>query len=226
MNILEFQDVSFKTENRYILKDISLCIDKKDFISVVGPSGSGKSTFLKLCSNLISPSSGNIFFEGKNFLDYSPIDLRKNINYCFQNPYLFSQNVMDNMEFVYNIRNLKPDLKRINSLFKDFHMSLDYLKKNVQNLSGGEKQRIAIIRSLLFLPKILLLDEITSALDEDNAIIVEDVISKINKEGTTILWITHNPDHIKRYANKVLKIENGKIKSFEELKNEYNGKYK
>lgn len=112
---------------------------------------------------------------------------------------------------------MKPDFARINSLFSMFHMSTDYLKRDVQNLSGGEKQRIALIRSMLFMPKILLLDEITSALDIDNALIVEKVISSLHQEGITILWITHNPEQSTKYANKVLTIESGKINSFEEV---------
>ena len=97
-------------------------------------------------------------------------------------------------------------------------MATDYLNRDVRNLSGGEKQRIALIRSLLFMPEILLLDEITSALDVDNAIIVENVIASLNNEGTTVLWITHNPEQSRKYANKVLVIETGEIKSWEVLK--------
>lgn len=87
----------------------------------------------------------------------------------------------------------------------------------MQNLSGGEKQRIALIRSMLFVPKILLLDEITSSLDVDNTLIVERVIASLNEEGTTILWVTHNPEQSRKYANRVLKLASGKIKSFKEV---------
>ncbi len=217
MPLLEFQNVSFDGDDKTILKDISLSVESGDFISLVGPSGSGKSTLLKLCSNLISPTNGNIIFNGKNYLDYSPVDLRKSINYCFQTPHLFGNTVMDNIEFPYSIRKMKPDFTRINSLFDMFHMSADYLKKDVQNLSGGEKQRIALIRSMLFVPKILLLDEITSSLDVDNTLIVERVIASLNEEGTTILWVTHNPEQSRKYANRVLKLASGKIKSFKEV---------
>ncbi len=129
MPLLEFQNVSFDGDDKTILKDISLSVESGDFISLVGPSGSGKSTLLKLCSNLISPTNGNIIFNGKNYLDYSPVDLRKSINYCFQTPHLFGNTVMDNIEFPYSIRKMKPDFTRINSLFDMFHMSADYLKK-------------------------------------------------------------------------------------------------
>lgn len=217
MSLLEFHDVSFYNDNRVILKDISLGVESGDFISIVGPSGSGKSTLLKLCSNLISPTLGEIIFDGKNYWDHKPDDLRKNITYCFQTPYLFGNTVMDNIEFPYYIRNMKPDLARVNSLFSMFDMSDEYLERDVKNLSGGEKQRIALIRSILFMPKILLLDEVTSALDMDNTLIVEKVIASLNAQGTTILWVTHNLEQSRRYANKVLTIDSGKIESFKEV---------
>jgi putative ABC transport system ATP-binding protein len=216
--LLEFQNVSFESVDKAILKNISLAIKTGDFISIVGPSGSGKSTFLKLCSHLISPTKGTISFKDKNIIDYNPIELRKNIVYCFQTPYLFGDKVIENINFPYSIRNLKPDQKRVDDLFSMFHMSGDYLHKEVRNLSGGEKQRIALIRSLLFMPDILLLDEITSALDLENAAIVENVIAALNNKGTTVLWITHNQEQSKKYANKLLTIEAGEIKSLEVLK--------
>ncbi|WP_127836786.1 ABC transporter ATP-binding protein [Clostridium prolinivorans] len=218
MSILEFQNVFFDNDGKTILKDISLTINQGDFISIVGPSGSGKSTFLKLCSHLISPSSGNIIYHDKNFMEYNPTELRKSISYCFQSPYLFGDTVMDNIIFPFTLRNAKFNKERVNQLFSSFKMNTDFLTKEVKNLSGGEKQRIALIRSLIFKPEILLLDEITSALDIDNTLIVEDVINSLNKEGTTILWVTHNFEQSRKYANKILTIDSGIIKSLEVLR--------
>ncbi|BCJ98476.1 ABC transporter ATP-binding protein [Anaerocolumna chitinilytica] len=218
MSLLEFQNVSFESDNKSILKNISVDIEEGDFFSIVGPSGSGKSTFLKLCSHLISPIKGTISYKNKNIFDYNPTELRKNIVYCFQSPYLFGDTVIENINFPFTIRNIKPNQKRIDELFSMFHMDGDYLHKDIINLSGGEKQRISLIRSLLFMPEILLLDEITSALDVDNAVIVENVISALNNNGTTVLWITHNLEQSRKYANKLLLIESGEIKSLEVLK--------
>lgn len=89
MPLLEFQNVSFVNDDNEILKNISFGIEQGDFISIVGPSGSGKSTLLKLCSHLISPTSGTITFKGKDFVDYNPVELRKSITYCFQMPLSF-----------------------------------------------------------------------------------------------------------------------------------------
>ena len=218
MILLEFQDVSWCSADQFILRDISFQVESGDFISIVGASGSGKSTLLKLCSNLISPTLGSIVFQGKNFLDYEAVSLRKEIGYCFQAPYLFGNTVMDNFEFPYSIRKLKPDLRRINSMLSMFEMSEHYLSREVKTLSGGEKQRIALIRSLLFMPKILLLDEITSALDVENTLIVEKAMTDLNAEGVTILWVTHNPEQSRKYANKLLTLDCGRIKSIEEMR--------
>jgi len=217
LSLLQFENVYFDNDGKTILKNICVDIESGDFISVVGPSGSGKSTFFKLCSHLISPTRGNITFKDKNITEYSPTELRKSIVYCFQTPYLFGNTVLDNINFPFSIRNMKPDIKKINELFSIFHMSADFLNEDVKSLSGGEKQRLALIRSLLFKPEILLLDEITSALDVNNTEIVENVIVSLNREGMTVLWITHNPEQSRKHANKLLTIEAGEIKSLDVL---------
>lgn len=218
VNLLEFKDVSYVNEDKTILKNISVNINSGDFISIVGPSGSGKSTFLKLCCHLISPSSGEILFKGEDFMKQNPIELRKSIGYCFQMPYLFGNTVYDNIAFPYNIRNLKINLARAQELLISFNLDSKILKEEIKNLSGGEKQRIALIRMLLLKPEVILLDEVTSALDVNNTFIVEKMMNLLNKQGITILWITHNLEQSKKYANKLLRIENGEIKSLEVLR--------
>ena len=217
MSLLEFQNVFFINDGKTILKNISIGIEPGDFILISGPSGSGKSTFLRLCSHLISPTHGNIIYKSKNITVCNPVELRKSISYCSQIPYLFGDTVIENIRFPFLIRNAKPDEDKIYELFSLFNMTTDSLNKDVKYLSGGEKQRIALIRSLLFKPEVLLLDEITSNLDADNGKIVENVIVSLNKEGITVLWITHSPEQSKKYANRLLTIEAGEIKSLEVL---------
>lgn len=143
--------------------------------------------------------------------------LRKEISYCFQIPHLFGDTVEDNLNFPYFIRSMKMDFERVNELLLRFNLDKRILKEEVKNLSGGEKQRIALIRTLLFKPEMILLDEVTSALDVDNTQIVESVINSLNKEGTTVLWITHSPEQSRRYANKLLTVDCGEIKSLEAI---------
>ncbi len=215
MPLLEFRNVSYANDGQSILNNLTISVESCDFISVTGPSGSGKSTFLKLCSHLVSPVDGDIIFRGKSINEYNPAEFRKQIVYCSQTPFLFGETVQDNMDFPFILRNVKPDQSRIKDLFSLFQMEDGYLKKEVRNLSGGEKQRLALIRALIFEPEILLLDEVTSALDADNAQVTEAIISKMNKKGISVLWVTHSPEQLKEYANRLLTLKAGKVHSLE-----------
>lgn len=218
MPLLDFQDVSFANDGKSILRNVSFVAEAGDFISIVGFSGSGKSTLLRLCGHLISPTTGDIFYKGVNMTGYSPTELRKSIACCSQTPYLFGSTVKDNLDFPFSIRNMPFNEGRVKELFSLFNISPSFLNADVQNLSGGEKQRISLIRTLLFLPEVLLLDEVTSSLDADNTRMVEDAISSLNKIGITVLWITHDPEQSQKYANKIITLEAGEIKSLEVLK--------
>lgn len=218
MSILSFKDVSLFSDNKTILKNVSFDISSGDFVSIVGPSGSGKSTLLRLCCHLISPSKGKILYNDRDLFQYNPIDIRKNISLCFQNPYLFGNTVMDNIKYPYSLRNLHVDINKVNNLLESFNLERDILNQSISKLSGGEKQRISIIRTLLFTPDILLLDEITSALDTANTLLVENTINKLNENNTTILWVTHNLKQSRKYANKIFTIEDGELKNVEVIK--------
>ncbi|GAA0728939.1 ATP-binding cassette domain-containing protein [Clostridium malenominatum] len=216
--MLSFSSVYYKNDEKTILKDIHIHIESGDYISIVGPSGSGKSTFLKLCNNLISPTNGTILYNHKNILEYNPIELRKEISYCFQIPHLFGDRVIDNLIFPFNIRNKQLNMDKIKELCNLFNLNKEILNEKIINLSGGEKQRIALMRNLIFPSHILLLDEITSSLDGENTKIIEDIIHELNKTGTTILWVTHSKEQSIKHANKLLTIENSEIKSLEVLR--------
>ncbi|MCC7575750.1 MAG: ATP-binding cassette domain-containing protein [Methanomethylovorans sp.] len=218
MPLLDLQNVSFVNDGKAILRNVSFVVEAGDFISIVGPSGSGKSTLLRLCSHLISPTGGNIFYKGVNMNEYIPTDLRKSIAYCSQSPYLFGNNVKENLDFPFSVRKMPFNEGRVKELFSLFNIPFTFLTADVQNLSGGEKQRISLVRTLLFLPEVLLLDEITSALDAENTRMVENAVSSLNNEGITVLWITHDPEKSQKYANKIITVEAGKINSLEVLK--------
>lgn len=215
---IEFQKVFYRQDEKDILQNINVGFSAGDYVSIVGPSGSGKSTFLRLCCHLISPSEGRVLINQHDMLLENPVELRKKVSYCFQTPTLFGDTVQDNIAFPYSIRGRKIDDERVRLLFSRFRMEESVLTQNVKTLSGGEKQRIALIRTLLFKPEILLLDEVTSALDSENTAIVEEAILGLNREGITVLWITHSAAQSRKYANKLLTIENGQIKSLEALK--------
>lgn len=217
MNILRIKDITYNFDNTEILNGISIDVKKGDCISIVGQSGSGKSTFLKICADLLPTSSGEIYFKEKNYTDYNPTQLRKLVSYCVQIPYLFGKTVYDNLEFPFKVRNEKVNENRLNFLLNKFNLNETYLQKDINSLSGGEKQRIAIIRNLIYIPEVLLLDEATASLDKENASIVEEYVKELNKGGVTVLWITHSEKQSKSIFNKRITIDEGKVIKVEEL---------
>lgn len=218
MSLLELKNVSYIKEGKIILNDISLKVEEGDFISIVGASGSGKSTLLKLCSHLISPTHGEMLFRGKDMMSYDPVQLRREISYCVQSGGLFGRTVEENLAFPYEARGLSMDRAAVLAMLAKFGLGEDLLKEENKNLSGGEKQRVALARTLTLKPEVVLLDEVTSALDVDNTRIVEEIIRELNESGTTILWITHSPEQSRRLANKLLTVENGQVKAVEVLR--------
>lgn len=215
MSLLKLENVSYIKNDNYILKDISFEVSSGDYINIEGPSGSGKSTLLKLISSLTSPSSGNIFFENINYNNYNFIELRKEISYCQQEACLIQNTVMDDFLFLYNLRKKDLDLEYILKLLEEFNLSKDILDKTQEELSGGELQRINLIRSILLKPKILLLDEVTSNLDYENKKNVQNIIKNLNNKNITILSISHDPLININDCNKTLVIKSGKILSKE-----------
>lgn len=218
MPILSIKNLTYEADNTQILRGITLDIEKGDCISIVGQSGSGKSTLLKLCSDLIPISSGELYYEGKNYKEYNPLDLRKRISYCVQLPYLFGDKVKENLEFPFKIRRKPMDKARVIELLKRFNLDESYLEKEVKSLSGGEKQRIALIRNLVFDPEIILLDEATAALDKENAKAVEEYVKELNAKGVTVLWITHSLEQSEGIFNKRITLEEGTITGIEVIK--------
>lgn len=218
MALLELSNISYAVKDKTIIRNVSLAVNEGDYLTIVGPSGSGKSTLLKLCSDLISPTLGSITYNGRNLTAIEPESYRKEVGYCFQRPYLFAKTVRRNILFPYDIRGMKPDMERIKLLFDLLHMPMEYFERHNDELSGGEMQRICLIRSLIFEPKVLLLDEVTSALDSVNAAIVEQVIDELYKNGITIVSITHNEEQSLRSANRRITIIDGSIAKEEVLR--------
>ncbi|MDN6161319.1 MAG: ATP-binding cassette domain-containing protein, partial [Atopostipes sp.] len=182
-----------------------------DFITIMGPSGSGKSTLLKLIGLQIDFTSGSIQFKGKNIADYNPMEYRKDVSYFFQNAVLFGKTVRDNLAFPSNIRDEPFDKEAAIQSLKEVQLPSNYLNKEIQDLSGGEKQRVALIRNMVYPPEILLMDEVTSSLDQKNRENILNYVKKRNKnDQTTILWVTHNQEEIDA-SNRLIKIVDGKL---------------
>ncbi|SEK20653.1 putative ABC transport system ATP-binding protein [Carnobacterium iners] len=210
-SIVELNHVSFKVADKLILNDVSFSVDKGEFVTITGPSGSGKSTLLKIIASMLSQTAGTIHYKGKKIEEYNPIDYRKEVSYGFQTAVLFGKTVEDNLIFPYEIRQILFDQDKAISYLEKVGLDESYLTKNINDLSGGEKQRIALIRNVLFLPEVLLLDEVTSALDEENKQVIGRFVKEMNQtKQITVLWVTHNSSEVEE-SDRVINIINGGV---------------
>src|SRR6056297_908684 len=207
--MFELNDLKYKD----ILEIDNLEIYKGEITCIVGRSGGGKSTFLKLLNNMISSKKGNIKFKGKNIEEYNPIKLRREILMLPQNPVIFSGTIRDNFTITlqYNDLELQND-QRYNELLKKVGLSNQNLDSSAEKLSGGEKQRLALARILLLDPNTLLLDEPSSALDEETEeLIIDMVVNFINEKNGTLVMVTHSKEIAKRYADRIITINEGSL---------------
>lgn len=194
--LFNLKNIFYSVPNQIILNNINLTIEAGDFITISGPSGSGKSTLLKILASMITPTSGSLTYKGETLKKEQITDYRKEVSYFFQQPTLFDETVMDNLKFPFDIRQAEFDKSRVTKLLKRFKLNESYLDKKIVDLSGGEKQRIAFVRNLVFEPDVLLLDEVTSALDDENKEIIQQFITE-DLKGKTIIWVTHDNGEFK-----------------------------
>lgn len=218
--ILRLDNVCFQADGVTILNEMSFQLRAGEFKLITGPSGCGKSTLLKIIASLLSPTAGSIFFAGKNINDLTPETYRQQVSYCAQTPALFGDSVYDNLVFPWQIRHQQPDPNALVADLLRFGLAENTLEKSINELSGGEKQRVSLIRNLQFLPQVLLLDEITSALDESNKKNVNEIIHRYTTEkNIAVLWVTHDSNEI-AHADEVITLKPAGGKAQEEKKNE------
>lgn len=221
MSLLELVDIRLEMQEKTVLDGISCQVNSGDIIGVIGTSGSGKTSLFRIINLLQSPTHGTVYYQGKDTLTYPPTTLRREIGYVFQKTYLFGSTIKDNLTYPYQLLQQKPDFQEIAEYLDKANLPESVITKKINELSGGEQQRIALIRSLLIKPNILLLDEVTASLDEDNTLIIEKLICDQNKDrNVTILFIAHNTRQAERLAKKILYLAKGKV-SFYGSKDEY-----
>ena len=196
-----------------ILKVNNLEIEENKITCIVGKSGGGKTTFLKLLNNMISPTAGIIKFKGKDIMDYDPVELRRKVPMLPQNPVVFSKTIKANFDLALKYAELeKKSEKEYKEILKRVSLEKQKLDKNAEDLSGGEKQRVALARILLLEPNILLLDEPSSALDEKTEkLIIETVVDYIENKNGTLIMVTHSTKIAKEYGDEIVTINHGKI---------------
>jgi cell division transport system ATP-binding protein len=214
--MIELKDVSTIYDDFLALDSVNLEIKDGEFISLVGPSGAGKSTLLGLMTRELSPSKGEILIDGINIADLSHAEvplLRRKIGTIFQDFKLLSRkNAFENVAFALEVSGAEPE-----EIAEDVPKVLnivglaDKAKNFPHQLSGGEKQRLAIARALIHRPRILLADEPTGNLDMVNSYDVVKLLMKINEFGTTVILATHNREVVNAVGRRVISMEKGKV---------------
>lgn len=210
-DIIEFQNVSKGFGEQKILKNFNLSINKGEFVSIVGPSGSGKSTFLNIIGLLESFDSGEVFLSGKALskLNNHQISLlrRNEINYLFQSFALVEdKTVKDNLLLAMHFVKSREKEHSIEMILNLLNL-VDKKDTLVYQLSGGEKQRVALARTILKPGDIILADEPTGALDPDMAKIAFQLIKETNKKyGKTIVMVTHNMEEASK-TDRIIEIQ-------------------
>ena len=199
-----------------ILDNLSFEIKNGEFFVLVGPSGSGKTTTLKLINRLIEQTEGDIYFQDKKLKDYNLRELRLETGYVLQQIALFPNlTVEENIALIPEMK--KFDKKLIAEKTKDLLEKVGlnpklYMKRYPNELSGGEKQRIGILRAIIANPKVLLMDEPFSALDPISRTQLQDLIKQLHNEyKMTTVFVTHDMDEALKLADRICILQEGNV---------------
>lgn len=208
----------FRTEEveTWALNDVNIDISEGEFVAVMGPSGCGKTTLLNILGLLDNPSSGNYWLNGTDVSKYTEnqrTNLRKGvIGFVFQSFNLIDElNVYENIELplLYMRIPSSERKQRVNEAMD--RMAISHREKHFpQQLSGGQQQRVAIARAVVANPKLILADEPTGNLDSRNGTEVMNLLGDLNREGTTIVMVTHS-QHDAGYAGRIINLFDGKV---------------
>lgn len=226
--MLQIKNISKTFPNPYgdpntIFKDLSLTINKGEFVSIIGSNGTGKSTLLNIISGFIKESQGDILLNGNNLTKLAEHKKTHLISRVFQDPSLGtcpSMTVRENLSLALNkgnLLNLKKCLRHKTEVMEDLleDISLDlkkYLDVQVKYLSGGQRQALSLIMSSIANPKVLLLDEHTAALDPKTSNEIINLTNKIVKEkNITTLMVTHNLKHAINYGDRLIMLHKGEV---------------
>lgn len=214
--IIEFRNVSYSKNNNMILENISFSLKKNKYNVIIGKNGSGKSTILKLIVGLEKISGGKIFIDNEELV-YKRDELykiRKKTGIVFQesNEYIIGETVAESL--IFGMENNRIPLEKMkenmDKYIKLFQLE-NIIDKKTVNLSGGEKQKVALAGAVITEPEIILLDEVTEMWDKATKDKMNGIIEEFLKDGKTVVSVTHNPEEIKRSDNIVFITEEGKI---------------
>ena len=214
--MIEYKNVVLRYTDTDILKDVNLRIEDGEFMVLVGPSGSGKTTMLKMINRLLEPTDGNIYMDGKRIKDYDERELRLSTGYVLQAIALFPNlTVAENIALIPEMKGWGKERvasKTVELLEKVGLPASDYADRKPHELSGGEQQRIGIVRAIIAEPKILLMDEPFSALDAISRKQLQTLTKDLHNEfGMTTIFVTHDTDEALKLGDRIAVLQEGEI---------------
>lgn len=214
--MIEYKHVALRYTDKNILKDVNLHIEDGEFMVLVGPSGSGKTTMIKMINRLLEPTDGNIYMDEKRIKDYDERELRLSTGYVLQAIALFPNlTVAENIALIPEMKGWGKERvasKTVELLEKVGLPASDYADRKPHELSGGEQQRVGIVRAMIGEPKILLMDEPFSALDAISRKQLQALTKDLHKEfGMTTIFVTHDTDEALKLGDRIAVLEEGEI---------------
>ena len=209
--MIEYKNVALRYTEKDVLRDVNLRIENGEFMVLVGPSGSGKTTMIKMINRLLEPTDGNIYMDGKRIKDYDERELRLSTGYVLQAIALFP-----NLTVAENIALIPEEeiAQKTEELLAKVGLPVaEYGHRLPSELSGGEQQRVGIVRAMIGQPKILLMDEPFSALDAISRKQLQVLTKELHKEfGMTTIFVTHDTDEALKLADRIAVLQDGEIR--------------
>lgn len=214
--MIEYKHVVLRYTEKEVLRDVNLRIEQGEFMVLVGPSGSGKTSMLKMINRLLEPTGGDIYMDGKRIKDYDERELRLSTGYVLQAIALFPNlTVAENIALIPEMKGWSKEQiasKTEELLDKVGLPAVDYAYRLPSELSGGEQQRIGIVRAIIAEPRILLMDEPFSALDAISRKQLQALTKDLHKEfGMTTIFVTHDTDEALKLCDRVAVLQEGEI---------------
>ncbi len=215
MALVDIVNLRHEYDGQYVLKDISLKIERGEVFAFIGPTGAGKTTLLRLLDLLEVPSSGSIYFDGRDVTRtrHERLEARRRMSFVQQKPIVFTMSVYNNVGCGLRWRRERGEAirQKVENALGLVGMA-DYRDRDARTLSGGEMQRVAIARALVTEPEVLFLDEPTANLDPVSTSKVEEVLAHIiRRQGATVVMATHDMSQGQRLAGRIGVLKNGEI---------------